>query len=105
MNPLYIARATKVAARSLDGEMMIMSAWNSTLFTLNPIGTILWQSADGKTPLAEIVEQKVCAEFAVDPEEALNDAESFVKDLASHNILVVSDKPINTPASDQGVPQ
>jgi hypothetical protein len=104
MNPLYIARATKVAARSLDGEMMIMSAWNSTLFTLNPIGTLLWQSADGTTPLAEIVEQRVCAEFAVEPEQALSDAESFVKDLASHDILIVSDKPINTAAVAQGVP-
>jgi len=95
MSPVYIARATEVAARSLDGEMMIMSARNSTLFTLNPVGTIIWQSADGKTPLAEIVEQKICAEFEVDPEEALKDVESFVNDLASHGIIVVSDVPIS----------
>jgi Coenzyme PQQ synthesis protein D (PqqD) len=103
MNPLFIARATAVAARSLDGEMMIMSAWNSTLFTLNPVGTILWQSADGKTPLAEIVEQKICTEFDVEPLEALNDAENFVKNLASHNILLVSNEPICAPGSAQGV--
>ena len=95
MSAIYIARATEVAARSLDGEMMIMSARNSTLFTLNPVGTIIWQSADGKTPLAEIVEQKICAEFEVDPEEALKDVESFVNDLASHGIIVVSDVPIS----------
>lgn len=96
MNPLYISRTTKVAARSLDGEMMIMSASNSTLFTLNPIATILWQSADGKTPLSEIVEQKICAEYDADPADALRDAESFVHDLAGHGILAVSTEPIVT---------
>jgi hypothetical protein len=95
MSAVYIARATTVAARSLDGEMMIMSAKDSTLFTLNPVGTILWQSADGKTPLTEIVEQKICAEFEVDPAEAFKDAEQFISDLASHGILDVSDNPIH----------
>ena len=94
MSAVYIARGNEVAARSLDGEMMIMSARDSTLFTLNPTGTIIWRSADGKTPLAEIVERRICKEFEVDPEEALKDAESFVNDLASHGILVMSDIPI-----------
>ena len=96
MSTIYIARANEVAARSLDGEMMIMSARDSTLFTLNPVGTIIWQSADGKTPLAEIVENKICAEFEINPEEALEDAESFVNDLASHGILLVSDVPMHS---------
>lgn len=97
MNPVYIARSTAVAARSLDGEMMIMSAKDSTLFTLNPVGTVIWQSADGQTPLAEIVEQKICAQFEVDPADAARDAESFVSDLAGHGILLISEEPI-TPA-------
>jgi len=97
MNPVYIARSTAVAARSLDGEMMIMSAKDSTLFTLNPVGTVIWQSADGQTPLAEIVEQKICAQFEVDPADAARDAESFVSDLAGHGILLISGEPI-TPA-------
>src|SRR5271170_1717591 len=95
MSPVFIARATEVAARSLDGEMMIMSARDSTLFTLNPVGTVIWKSADGKTPLSEIVERKICVEFEVDPLEAFKDAEDFVNDLASHGILVVSGAPIS----------
>ena len=31
MSPLYIARSREIAARELDGEMMIMSARDSTL--------------------------------------------------------------------------
>ena len=60
MSRLYVARNPRVAARSLDGEMMIMSGRDSTLFTLNKTATILWQSADGTTPLDEIVEHRIC---------------------------------------------
>jgi hypothetical protein len=102
MSPVYIARSTAIAARVLDGEMMIMSAKDSTLFTLNPVGTIIWQSADGQTPLAAIVEHKICPEFEVEPSEALKDAESFVNDLASHGILLVSEQPISPPPSAPG---
>jgi len=94
MSAAYIARATDIAARALGGEMMIMSAKDSTLFTLNPVATVIWQSADGSTPLAKIVEEKVCAEFDVDPAEAVRDAESFVHELAEHGILIVSNEPI-----------
>jgi len=94
MSSLYVARNPRVAARSLDGEMMIMSARDSTLFTLNRTASILWQSADGTTPLDEIVESRICTEFAVDPVVALHDAEDLARDLAMQGILEVSDQPI-----------
>ena len=94
MSPLYIARSREIAARELDGEMMIMSARDSTLFSLNELGTIIWQAADGATPLEEIVAQKICLEYDVEPAEALKDAETFVRELAEHGIMLLSDRPI-----------
>jgi hypothetical protein len=94
MNSLYVARNPRVAARSLDGEMMIMSGRDSTLFTLNKTATILWQAADGATPLEQIVQQKICTEFEIEPGEALRDAETLARDLASHGILQISEEPI-----------
>jgi hypothetical protein len=94
MSNLYVARNPRVAARSLDGEMMIMSGRDSTLFTLNKTATILWQSADGTTPLDEIVKLRICTEFEVEPAEALHDAETLSRELASHEILQISDEPI-----------
>ena len=105
MSPMFIARATTVAARSLDGEMMIMSARDSTLFTLNPVATAIWQAADGQTPLSDIVQQKICGQFEVDLAEALKDAENFVGDLASHGILIVSDAPIASTKTASGAAQ
>jgi len=94
MSPLYFSRIREVAARELDGEMMIMSARDSTLFNLNELGTIIWQAADGATSLEDIVAQKICVEFEVEPAEALKDAESFVRELAEHGILRLSDQPL-----------
>ncbi len=94
MSPVYIARVKEVAARSIGGEMMIMSARDSTLFSLNETATAIWQAADGVTPLAEIAQRSLCAQFEVDPVAALRDAEELVEGLAKHGILKVSDLPI-----------
>jgi len=94
MTNLYVARNPRVAARSLDGEMMIMSGRDSTLFTLNKTATLLWQAADGATPLDQIIKQRICTEYEVDAGEALRDAESLARDLASHGILQISEEPI-----------
>jgi hypothetical protein len=98
MNTIYIARSTEIAARVLDGEMMIMSGRNSMLFNLNDVGTLIWQAADGVTSLDDIVAQKVCAEFEVEPAQALPEAEAFVRELAEHGILLISDQPITPQA-------
>jgi len=99
MSKLYVARSTQVAARSLDGEMMIMSGRDSTLFTLNRTATVIWQAADGATSIEEIVERKICPEFEVDQKDALQDAETLARELATHGILEVSEEPISQKTS------
>jgi Coenzyme PQQ synthesis protein D (PqqD) len=91
---LYVARSPRIAARMLGEEMLVMSGQGSTLFTLNPTATILWQAADGATPLDEIVEHRICCEFEVKHEEAMRDAEALAEGLARHGILLISEEPI-----------
>ena len=90
----YVSRSTAIASRALGDEMMVMSAANSTLFTLDEVARVIWEAADGATPLEEIVTNKICAQFDVTPEVALKDAEVFVEQLAEHGLLVLPDKPI-----------
>ena len=90
----YVARATRIAARMMGDEMMIMSGLDSSLFSLNPTASVIWQAADGVTPLAEIVEQHICSRFDVGHAEALRDAEELAEDLARHGILRISDSPM-----------
>ncbi len=95
MSTRYIARSTRIAARKLGDEMIVMSSADSSLFTLNEVATAIWQSADGRTPLDAIGANKVCEEFEVNEADALRDAEELVTQLAGHGILLVSDQPID----------
>jgi len=90
----YIARSNRVGARELGGEMVIMSAADSTLFSLSEVATLIWQSADGRTPLSQIVQQRVCAEFDAPFDAAYRDALAFVEELSTHGILRVADRPL-----------
>jgi hypothetical protein len=94
MSEIYIQRSSAIASRLLGGEMMVMSATDSTFFTLNEVATAIWQAADGRTPLSEIVSNAVCTAFDVDPEIARQDAQHFVSRLSGHGILLVSEQPL-----------
>jgi len=96
----YVARSKQVAARMLGGEMMIMSPRDTTLFNLNDVGSVIWQAADGQTPLEDII-SRLCAEFDVAPEVARQDAESFIQEMVDHGIMRVSDQPIGAEPSRQ----
>lgn len=90
----YVAKSPATAARLLGAETIIMSTLDSTLFSLNPTGSIIWEAANGTTRLASIVKDRVCTEFDVTAEQAHADALEFVSSLAEHGILLVSDEPI-----------
>ena len=94
-----VARSTAIASRVLGDETMVMSASSSTLFTLDEVATVIWEAADGATPLEEIVTKKVCTQYDITPEVALKDAQVLVEQLAEHGLLLLSDKPIAPPAS------
>ena len=94
MSAKYIARSTAVAARKLGQEMIIMRAADSTLFSLSELGAIIWLAADGSTPLSDIVQNHICAEFDVEPNVAYDHAVEFVDELARCGVLIVCDEPI-----------
>ena len=104
-NYRYVARSTAIAARALGDETMVMSATNSTLFTLDEVASVIWEAADGVTPLDEIVANKICSQYDVTQEVAMKDAEAFVESLAEHGILLLSEQPFAEPkSSHRGTP-
>jgi len=95
MSEKYIARNSFLACRTLEGGLMVMSPYDSTFFTFNEAAAIIWQAADGMTPLSEIVANKICAVFEVDHKSARKDTEKLVEELSVHGVLIVSKHPIN----------
>jgi hypothetical protein len=97
MTSRYIARHPMTASRELGGEMIVIFARDSRLFTLNEVGASIWKAADGATPIHEIVDRILCADYDVPAATAAADAEAFVEDLVQQGILVASDEPIPLP--------
>ena len=102
---LFAARSPAIAARGLDQEMMVMSATNSTLFTLNEIASVIWQSLDGTTPLRDIVAHNICTKYEISLDVALADAEALLEGLAQHGILLLSEEPISVSIGSSKVTQ
>jgi hypothetical protein len=86
----YLTQNPQTAWRVYDGEAVIISSDDSTLNTLNAVGTLIWEAADGKTPLNAIV-GRICEEFDVEPERAERDALAFVEKLRQRRLLIVSE--------------
>ena len=92
MTERYLAQDPRAAWRVYDGEAVIISPDDSTLHTLNAVGTLIWEAADGKTPVGAVV-GRICDEFEVEPEQAEQDAIAFIEGLRQRGLLVVSDAP------------
>ena len=92
MSERYPEQNPKAAWRVYDGEAVIVSPEDSTLHTLNAVGTVIWEAADGRTALGSIV-ARVCDAFEVDTATAARDAAAFVESLTQRGLLTLLDQP------------
>ena len=88
----YPEQNPRAAWRVYDGEAVIVSPEDSTLHTLNAVGTVIWEAADGRTPIDTIV-ARVCDAFEVDTVTAARDTVVFVESLAQRGLLTVREAP------------
>lgn len=92
MTERYPAQNPRAAWRVYDGEAVIISPDDSTLHTLNAVGTLIWEAADGTTALSAVV-GRICDEFEVERERATQDAAVFIESLCQRGLLAVADAP------------
>ena len=90
MPEVYLAQSQRTAWRIYDGEAVLLCPDDSTLNTLNAVGTLIWESADGKTPLSAIV-ARICEAFDVDPARAERDTMAFVTKLRERGLVTIVD--------------
>jgi hypothetical protein len=94
VNRIFAARNPDVAERALGDEMLVVLPAESRLFCLNPQAALLWNHADGRTPLESIVENVICREYDVERAVAYADARAAVEELAAAGLLRLSDTPL-----------
>jgi hypothetical protein len=89
----FVVRGTKLAARKVGTEMVILAAEDSSLFVLNEVATTIWEAADGRTSI-EAIADAMCLEYDVDVSTARRDIETFVEELAAAGVVSTSDEAI-----------
>ena len=88
---VFAVRGSKLAARRVGGEMVILSAEDSSLFVLNESGTRIWEAADGRRSTEEIA-NALCAEYEIDADTARRDVDEFVRALEAAGVLSTFDE-------------
>ncbi len=91
----YLVRSDATAYRTLNGIALIVGAPEGKLRSLNEVGTFIWEQADGRHTLSDIIDQ-MCQKYDVDYTQAAQDAEIFVSELESQDMLVLLDSPVSS---------
>ncbi len=77
----------QIAARVFSDEAVLIDPGRNVVRMLNPVGSRIWELADGTRTLEQIAAALV-QEFAVEPDQATESVETFVDDLVSKNLLI-----------------
>jgi hypothetical protein len=79
-------RRDDLSWRELDGEIVALDNGESVYLATNRAGTLIWRKLAEGTTRADLVDELV-ATFAIDPERATTDVDTFVGDLQAKGLL------------------
>jgi hypothetical protein len=79
-------KSPSTASQIIDDEAVIIVPSEQMVNVLNPVGSRIWDLADGKKNIAEIAEI-LTQEFDVSYETAIEDAIEFTRDLAEKKVM------------------
>jgi len=84
-------RNRDVVSRQIEGELIIVPVRRgvgdmSSLYTLNPVGSVLWEFMAQEHSLPEMV-KRVCQEFEVNSTQAKKDIESFLDSMLEEKLI------------------
>ena len=79
-------KSPSAAYQIIEGEAVIIVPSEQMVNVLNPVGSRIWDLADGRKSIAQIA-QVLMQEFDVSYETALKDAVEFTGDLAEKKMM------------------
>jgi len=82
--------APGVVSRLLDGEAVLVHPRQGMVRVLNAVGARLWELADGRHSVADLV-AAIVAEYDVNPARAQADTLAFCEDLLGRGVLALDD--------------
>lgn len=82
-------RNESVAAQFADGEAVLLDIESGQYFSLNPVGSRIWELCDGTRSATEIV-SVICNEFDVAEDVAAVDTRDILRELEKAKLVVES---------------
>lgn len=84
----YITRDPDAAWRVFEDGAVIVTPQESVMHSLNPVGTRIWELADGTLTINEILD-KIVDDFDVERDQAAQDVVDFCQALADKGMITV----------------
>jgi hypothetical protein len=81
-------RREGIAAQVADGEAVLLDIEGGEYFSLNPVGSRIWELCDGTRSTAEVV-SVICDEFDVAEDVAMADALEILDVLEKEKLVVL----------------
>lgn len=81
-------RASDVVFRSVSRDTVLLDLESGYYFSLNPLGSEIWQRCDGQTEVAKLVED-LYAQYAASREQLEADVVGFIEQMLSEGLLRV----------------
>lgn len=78
----------RTASRLLEDEAVVIDPTTHVVRMLNPVGSRVWELADGHRTVAQIA-AVLESEYAVSADEALQSVVAFVEELSQRELLLV----------------
>ncbi len=82
--------AEDVHCTILEGDAVLLNLENGYYYSLNKVGTVIWENSDGKRTLQKVLEH-ICDRFDVTEERAQADLLSITAQLVQEKLLLKSD--------------
>ncbi|MFA4842700.1 MAG: PqqD family protein [Candidatus Omnitrophota bacterium] len=92
MMEMFVRQNQELAFRIIEDEAIILTPQDGMLHNLNPVATRIFELANGRRRIKDIV-TSIVEEFAVKDDIARRDAIRFIEDLAHKKLLVLSSNP------------
>lgn len=79
-----------LAWRVIDGEVVILKIKTTTYYSLDPVGSFIWQGLNDKSRERDEILNDLLAEFEVDQETASKDLDELFTDLTREELVLVT---------------
>ena len=94
---MYPKHCEGVIYRDIEGEAVVLNLDNGFYYSLNQLGTEIWELSDGTVSIQEII-QRVCEEYEVTYEQARDDVLELMEDLVREGLVTIDETPYKSSA-------